>query len=278
MKRHTALAALLAALAALSAAADELVLKSGTKYAGTITRSKPGEVCVTTATGNQFFFKDDAVSFRLCKYTEPAEARQAVALLNARKYAEAKPLFAKMEQRFRDLPAIWYDEALYGVGVCAIKLGEHDEGIASLTKLVEMFPESRHRNEAEVMMIDAQLSDASGPGAEAKLEALLKDPRSSNRVRAKAQQGLATICEQKNDTKGALERYANIVVLYGDVEELQKTATQKCADLFLALGRTNEARFYFGQLVESYAGALSPEELGRAKAQAAALEKAAKQP
>ncbi|NLF40211.1 hypothetical protein GX586_12255, partial [bacterium] len=47
---------------------------------------------------------------------------------------------------------------------------------------------------------------------------------------------------------------------------------------FLALGRTNEARFYFGQLVESYAGALSPEELGRAKAQAAALEQAAKQP
>ncbi|RLD09830.1 MAG: hypothetical protein DRI44_07665, partial [Chlamydiae bacterium] len=39
---------------------------------------------------------------------------------------------------------------------------------------------------------------------------------------------------------------------HGDIDELQEETQAKCADLFLQAGRTNEAAFYYKQIIEAY--------------------------
>ena len=249
---NTGLLALPVLLWLVSAASgDDLVLKSGSKYSGVITRSRTGEVALTTAKGT-FTYKDEAVDFKLTSFAEPAEAQRAAALLKAKKYAEAKPLYAQMETRYRGLPARWCEEALFGLGSCQLNTDERERGVATMQALLDRFPNSRFRNEAEYWIIEMQFAGKPGVALEEKLVKLLAAPKTSDRIRARASMGLADIYDAKQDARRALEQYVNIVVLYGDIEELQQKAQHKCADLFLHTGRTNEAAYYYKQVVENY--------------------------
>ncbi len=249
MKRFAIIFLLLAAAAATHA--DELVLKIGKKYKGTISRPRPGKVAVKTKLG-KFEFNDSQVSFKHTTVTAPRNAERAFDLLKAKKYAEAQPLFEQWRQRFMGLPVTWHERALYGLGVCLASTGKAAEAAPVFQQLLDDFPETRHRNEAEYWLIELQLAGKPGPELEAKLKSLLVDRRTSDRIRAKAHQGLGAYYNSQGDLRNALEQYVSIVVLYGDIDELQEGAQTACADLFTKLGRTNEATFYYKQIMEAY--------------------------
>jgi len=238
-------------LAAGLAWGDTLVLKTGARYSGTIRRTAGGAVAITSAQGTREF-PEDAVNWGLTTFTPPANERAVLEMLKKKQYAEALPLLQRWESRYRNLPAKWYEEALFGLGVCYANMQRVAEATKSFERLLEKFPRSRHRNEAETYLIDLQVAGQSGPELEARLQRLLEDPKSNDRVRAKAHQGLGALRLEGNDPRGALEHYVHIIVLYGDVSELQEEAQEKVAQLYSTLGRTNEAVFYYQQLLEAY--------------------------
>ena len=242
---------LISLLALTFANADTLVLKNGKKYFGKIVRSAPGKISIKTKIA-KMEFPDDKVSFRLTKMTPPKNAEKAFKLIKNKKYAEALPLFRKWLSRFNDLPVVWYERALYGTGVCLANTGNTKDALPLLEKLITEFPKSRHRNEAEYWLIEAQLSGKPGPELEQKLKKLIANPKTSDRIKAKAHQGLAKYYSSIKKPKKALEEYVSIIVLNGDIDELQQNAQENCADLFLQLGRTNEAVFYYKQIIEAY--------------------------
>jgi tetratricopeptide (TPR) repeat protein len=236
---------------ALCARADELVLKSGKKYRGTIVRADEGKVAVVSDRG-RMAFNDDLVSFRLSKFTPPGDVEQVAGLLNDRKFTEVLPLLKVWEERYRDLPCDWNEQALRGIGLCLASGATPDASMPYYEKLLAMFPETRYRNEAEYWMIELQTAGTPGPELEAKLKALLDNPKTSDRIRAKAHEGLGGYYVGQSNWFEGLEHYVSIVVLYGDIDDLQEHAQRACADLFLQIGRTNEARFYYSQLTEIY--------------------------
>ncbi len=235
----------------LSAKADILVLKSGKKYNGTVSRSAPGKVSIRTRQA-KMEFDDSKVSFKLTKMTAPKNAEKAFKLLKEKKYAQAEPLFTPWLKRYNDLPVVWFERALYGVGICLANEGKTKEAAPLLQKLLDDFPKTRYRNEAEYWLIELQLSGKPGPELEKKLKDLIKNPKTSDRIRAKAHQGLAKYYESIEQPEKALEEYVSIIVLHGDIDELQEETQAKCADLFLQAGRTNEAAFYYKQIIEAY--------------------------
>ncbi len=239
------------ALIAADASADTLVLKNGKKYVGKITRSAPGKITIKTKKW-PLTFPDDKISFRLTKMTPPKDAEKAFALLKQKKFAQALPAFQNWLKRFNDLPVMWFERALYGAGICLANTGKTKEALPLLKKLLAVFPNTRYKNEAEFWLIESQLSGEPGPELEKKLKDLIANPKTGDRIRAKAHQGLAKYYDSRNQTKKALEEYVSIIVLHGDIDELQQSAQQKCADLFLQLGRTNEAAFYYKQIIEAY--------------------------
>jgi len=235
----------------IAASADLLVLKSGKKYKGTISRSAPGKIAIRTKQA-KMEFDDDKVSFKLTKMTPPKNAEAAFKLLKEKKYSQAEPIFSQWLKRYNDLPNQWFERSLYGVGVCLANQGKVKAAAPILQKLLDEFPESRYRNEAEYWLIELQLSGKPGPELEKKLKELVANSQTSDRIRAKAHQGLAKYYESINQLDKALEEYVSIIVLHGDVDELQEGTQAKCADLFLQAGRTNEATFYFKQIIEAY--------------------------
>jgi len=218
--------------------ADLLVLKSGKKYKGTITRSPSGKIAIRTKQA-KMEFDENKVSFKLTKMTTPKNAETAFKLLKEKKYKQAEPIFKQWEKRYNDLPVVWFERALYGVGICLANEGKTKEAAPILKKLLDEFPETRYRNEAEYWLIELQLSGTPGPELEKKLKGLIANPKASDRIRAKAHEGLAKYYKSNQQTKKALEEYVSIIVLHGDVDELQQNAQVECADLFLQSGRTN---------------------------------------
>lgn len=238
-------------LAASMVWGDTLVLKTGARYSGTISRTASGAVAIASAQGTREF-PEDAVNWKLTTFTPPGNETAVQELLKKKQYAEALPLLQRWESRYRNLPTVWYELALFGLGVCYANTQRAAEATKSFERLLELFPQSRYRNEAETYLIDLQTAGQSGPELEARLQRLLEDPKSNDRVRAKAHQGLGKIRLEAGDARGALEQYVHIIVLYGDISELQEEAQEKVAELYSTLGRTNEAIFYYQQLLEAY--------------------------
>jgi tetratricopeptide (TPR) repeat protein len=119
-------------------------------------------------------------------------------------------------------------------------------------KLLQMFSQTRYKSEVSSDLIKVQMSGALGPQDVARLQTLLQDPQTPDRLRAQALQGLAKYYDDQAKPREALEAYAAVLVLHGDQDELQQRAQRRCADLFLQLGRTNEASFYYQQIVDLY--------------------------
>jgi len=117
---------------------------------------------------------------------------------------------------------IWYERALYGTGVCLANTGNTKDALPLLEKLINDFPKSRFKNEAEYWLIESQLSGKPGPELEQKLKKLIANPKTSDRIKAKAHQGLAKYYDSIKQPKKALEEYVSIIVLNGDIDELQQ--------------------------------------------------------
>jgi len=243
------------------ARADELKLVNGNQYVGIISRSAPGKITIVTKTA-KLTFDDDKVNLKFCTYTEPANYDDVMELLKRKQYAKALPLLHSWEKRYRNLPATYYEEALHGMALCLDNAGKTAEAKALYEKLkdLQVFPEPRYRADAESWLIENEINRASGPDIEKKLRALLASRRSSETVRARVFSLLGKYFEKEGDLKQALDYYATIIVLYGDIEEFQRIAQFKCAELFGRYGRTNEAKFYASQMLETYGTSLTSEE------------------
>jgi tetratricopeptide (TPR) repeat protein len=214
-------------------------------------RTGENTVSVVTDRG-RLGFRDELVSFRLSEFSPPEDAARVATLLKERRFSEALPLLRAWEERYRDLPTEWYEQALRGIGLCLADSDTPKESLPYFEKLLAMFPDTRYRNEAEYWQIELQTAGAPGPELEAQLLELLDNPRTSERIRAKAHSGLGAYYNSQSNWMDALENYVSIVVLYGDLDDLQEGAQRACADLFLKIGRTNEAVFYYTQLKEIY--------------------------
>lgn len=230
---------------------DTLVLKSGKRYSGTITRSRPGKIAIRTSGGTREY-SDDLVSFKLTKFTAPRDGEETFDLLEKKEYEKALPIFKKWESRYNDLPTVWYEGALFGIGVCYANTGKQADGIQYLEKLMNTYPDTRFKTKAEYWLIELQTTSEGGEDVEKRLKSLLANKSTSDAIRAKVHQGLGAYYENQAKWKEALEQYVNVVVLYGDIEELQEESQAKCAELFTRIGRTNEAVFYYKQLIEVY--------------------------
>lgn len=244
-------ASMLVIWAALAGVADMLVLKSGQRYQGTITVATDGKLNVETAKGT-FTYAPELVSFAQTTFSDPPEAQRAFALLKTKEYSAALPLFQKMEQRFSGLPTVWNERALFGLGLCLASGATPQQATPVFETLLRMFPQTRYKSEINARMIELQMSGTPGPQLERNLRAMLADPAASDRLRARALQGLAKYYDDQQKPREALEAYAAVLVLHGDQDELQQHAQRRCADLFLQLGRTNEATFYYQQLLDLY--------------------------
>jgi len=241
------------------ATGDTLMLKSGKSYSGMITRVRLGRIALKTSAATREY-DEELVSWKLTKFTPPQDPEKTLELLKNGKYAEALPEFEKWGKRYNELPTVWYEAALYGMGVGYAYTGKVKQGITYLEKLLKDFPDSRFKNDAEFFLIDFQTSGAAGDDIEERLLALISDPATSDRIRTKAHMGLGAFYSQKKEWKKALEQYVSVVVLHGDVDELQEDAQVKCGELFLQTGRTNEATFYFKQIQEVYPESASAEQ------------------
>ncbi len=228
---------------------DELVLKTGKKYKGIISRRADGKLSVKTKVA-ELAFPESRIDFKRTKFSSPnaKEQKKVGEFLKTKKYSDAKPIFEKWEKRYRDLPTPWFEKSLHGLGLSLANSGDTASGVVCFKKLLEKFPETKFKNDAEYWIMESELSGTMGPEQEKKMKALLADPKTSERIRAKTCQGLAIYYESEQKFEKALEQYASILVLYGDQDELQETATKKCAALFEKLGRTNEAAFYRKQM------------------------------
>jgi len=228
---------------------DELVLKTGKKYKGTISRASNGKLSIKTREAT-LSFPESRISLKLLKFTPPKadEQKKIAELLKNKKYSEAQKIFEKWEKRYRDLPTPWFEKALHGLGLCLANSGNSASAAVHFKKLLETCPNTKFKNDAEFWIMESQLTGTIGPEQEKKMKDLLADPKTSERIRAKTCQGLASYYESNKKYEEALEQYASILVLYGDQEELQENAKKKCAELFEKIGRTNEAAFYRKQM------------------------------
>ncbi|MCX7847149.1 MAG: tetratricopeptide repeat protein [bacterium] len=230
---------------------DTLVLKTGARYSGTIKRTEGGAIAIVSAQGTREF-PEGAVNWRLTTFTAPADEGQVEEMMKKGEYGEVIPLLQRWEARYQKLPTGWYEKALYGLGLSYARVGKNDEAVKYFQRLLEAFPRTRYKNEAEAYLIDLQGGVGDEAGVEERLRQLLEDPKSNDRVRAKAHRRLGELRLQAGDVRGALEHYVHVVVLYGDQSDLQEEVQEKVADLYGRLGRTNEAIFYYEQLLEAY--------------------------
>ena len=230
---------------------DELVLKTGKKYKGRISRTDDGKLSIKTR-DMSMAFPESRIDLKRTKFSSPkiTEQKKVSELLKEKKYFEAKPIFKKWEKRYQNLPTPWFEKSLHGLGLCLANSGDSAAGVIYFKKLLEKFPKTRFKNDAEFWIMESQLGGDIGAEQVEKMKGLLSDPKTSERIRAKTLKGLAGYYESEKKIEEALEQYASILVLYGDQEELQENATKKCAELFEKIGRTNEAAFYRKQMKE----------------------------
>lgn len=245
---------ILTGLLVYSVSADVLVLNSGKKYTGKITSDEPGTFTIQTKLG-KLQFKEEVVSLKQTKFTPPDNAREVKELLEDKSdYAAALPLVQGWIEEYKNLPTEWYERGLYFTGLCQAMTGKEAEAEKNFNTLLEVFPDTSYKNDVRSRLIDMQVSGAEGAELKEKLEDLLADKGTPYRTRALTHKNLGKYYEKEGNAKKALEHYATVVVLYGDVDEgdLQETAQARLADLFLSVGRTNEARFYYKQIIEVY--------------------------
>lgn len=233
--------------------ADTLVLKTGQRYTGTVTAPSPGRFAIRTDIG-VLEFSEDVVAVPQLRIDPPRNATRVQELIEGQRFEEALPLAEQWLERYRYLPTVWYERALYFTGLSQSMTGQEDAAVQTFQTLLDTFPDSTFNNEVRARLIDLQIAGKDGDELERTLRNLIEDRTTPRRTRALTHRNLGRFYERNGDLREALEHYVAVIVLYGDIDEgdLQEATQYRVGELFLREARTNEAVFYFTQVQQVY--------------------------
>ena len=239
--------------AGLAANADELVLANGTRYKGTISRNAKGQVEISTSKGS-FSFDDEKVSFKQTKINEPGDFSDYQTALKKKDFAKIKTISGSWGKRFQGMPVRWNEMALYGKALVAVNDKKDEEAKKIFEEYGKLFPKGAYKGEIDVLDLDMRSGDMSKDELIKKYSGILATGSGSEAANARMHLALAKLQMEAKDYRGALENFASVVVLYGDIPDLELEALWGCGEAYEALGETKNALFYFEQIAEDKEG------------------------
>ncbi len=238
---------------AFAATADELVLVNGTRYKGTISRNAKGQIEISTSKGN-FSFDDEKVSFKQTKINEPGDFTDFQTALKKKDFAKIKTISAAWGKRFQGMPVRWNEMALYGKGLVAVNDKKDAEAKKIFEEYGKLFPKGAYKGEIDVMNLDLRSDEMSKEELIKTYTEILASGSGSEAANARMHLALAKLQMEAKEYRGALENFASVVVLYGDIPDLELEALWGCGEAYEALGETKNALFYFTQIAEEKEG------------------------
>lgn len=236
-----------------AATADELVLANGTRYKGTISRNAKGQVEISTSKGS-FSFDDEKVSFKQTKINEPGDFTDFQTALKKKDFAKIKTISAAWGKRFQGMPVRWNEMALYGKGLVAVNDKKEEEAKKIFEEYAKLFPKGAYKGEIDVMNLDLRSGEMSKEELIKTYSEILASGSGSEAANARMHLALAKLQMEAKEYRGALENFASVVVLYGDIPDLELEALWGCGEAYEALGETKNALFYFRQIAEEKEG------------------------
>lgn len=230
-----------------AATADELVLANGTRYKGTISRNAKGQVEISTSKGS-FAFDDEKVSFKQTKINEPNDLSDYQTALKKKDFAKIKTISAVWGKRFSGMPVRWNEMALYGKGLVAVNDKKFDDAKKIFDEYAELFPKGAYKGEIDVMNLDLRSGEMSKEELIKTYSDILAKGSGNEAANARMHLALAKLQMEEKAYRDALENFASVVVLYGDIPDLELEALWGCGEAYEALGDTKNALFYFEQM------------------------------
>ena len=227
--------------------ADELVLANGTRYKGTISRNAKGQVEISTSKGS-FSFDDEKVSFKQTKINEPNDLSDYQTALKKKDFAKIKTISAAWGKRFSGMPVRWNEMALYGKGLVAVNDKKFDDAKKIFDEYAELFPKGAYKGEIDVMNLDLRSGEMSKEELIKTYSDILAKGSGNEAANARMHLALAKLQMEEKAYRDALENFASVVVLYGDIPDLELEALWGCGEAYEALGDTKNALFYFEQM------------------------------
>ena len=236
----------------LSARADVLVKKDGTRLVGDAIKVsgssyvlKKGPATVTIP-----FSQTAMVAVK-----EPKNLRPAIKAVEAGQYTKAIPVLQQIVRQYKHLKhdvtaGSWLVTAMVGAG-------QHRDAITAFESLKRTV---KDKKEIPIQLRRSYWEALEKTGGTAKLKSDLSDAiRYGNRaVAAEAQVRRADNQMAAGQTEAALKRgYLRTVLLFSDVKEIQPEALKKTYEAYMKLELTKKAQEYKGILMKKYPG--SPE-------------------
>ncbi|MBR5624656.1 hypothetical protein IKW72_06605 [bacterium] len=244
------LTVLLAVLSISLSYGDELVLNNGARYKGTISRNAKGQVEISTSKGT-FSYDDDKVSFKQTKINEPGDFTDYQTALKKKDFAKIKTISAAWGKRFQGMPVRWNEMALYGKALVAVNDKKKDEAIQIFDEYFKLFPKGAYKGEIDVMNLDLRSDSMSKEELIKTYSEILEKNSGSEAANARMHLALAKLQLEAGDNWKALENFASVVVLYGDIPDLETEALWGCGSAYEAMGQYKNALFYYEQMAEN---------------------------
>jgi len=230
---------------------DVMILKSGRSYTGTISRASSGKIVLKSDRG-EFPFDEDQVDFPKCRFSQLPDEQKLADLLKEKNYAEAIPILKKMEEQLRDLPVVKYERILYTLGISLAFMDKASDATQYFNTLLKIFPNTQYKLEAEYWLIQTGALNLKSDEIIEKYNKIIENKNSNSRIKALSYLALAAHYNSLSEFKKALEFYLTVVVVLGDVEEVQESALHNSAELYKKLEQPEKAVFYYQQIVDTY--------------------------
>lgn len=239
----------LCALCVLTAAADELVLANGNRYKGTVSRNAKGQVEITTSKGT-FAYDDEKVNFKNTKISEPSDFQDYQNALKKKDFAKIKTISAAWGKRYDGMPVRWNEMALYGKALVAMNEKRNDEAGKIFEEYGRLFEKGSYKGEIDAMNLTLKAGDMSRDELKKTYAGVLAGKPGTEAAAARMHLELGKLQLEDGEAAEALENFASVVVLYGDIPDLEQEALFGCGEAYLALKEADKAAFYFRQLAE----------------------------
>ena len=237
------------AVFAMGLLADELVLVNGTRYKGNISRNAKGQIEVATSKGT-FAFEDEKVNFKQTKINNPDNLSDFQNALKKKDFSKISTIANAWGKKYQGMPVRWNEMAIYGKTLVAENAKDSD----TVNKLIEeynrYFPTGSYKGEMDVLKLTLNASTMDRKELKKNYADILSNKSGSEAANARMHLALAKLCLEDGEATPALENFASVVVLYGDIPDLENEALFGCGEAYKALNDKPKALFYYRQLTE----------------------------